>query len=423
MTAEELKALPKVELHCHLDGSLSHTFIEKRLGRKVSQSELSVSEDCRSLNEYLQKFDLPGKCIMNEAGLQEAGYDVLRSMKQENVCYAEIRFAPLLSETQDMNCNKVIEALLNGLERGKKDFGIEYGVITCAMRHHSEEENARMIRTARAYLGYGVCAADLAGAESLYPMSEFMELFKKTKALGMPFTLHAGECGSVQNILDSVEAGAGRIGHGIAMRGHADIQKELQKKGIGIEMCPISNLQTKAVESSAAQTTSANASSGTAQQTSPVKKTEPVKSYSYDKNSKTFTFELNGNTFKYPVSAAAIKDLGYIYVSNTLSSETTTLDMYTDAYKSTIMVKYNAKAGNTSDCYALAAELKEGSTFMGLSARTDYAALKEAFKNADREVQTDYRSDTGTGIIQYMFGDRRISVTMDNGYVTGATIE
>ena len=152
MITEELKALPKVELHCHLDGSMSHTFIEKRLGRKVSQSELSVSKDCRSLNEYLQKFDLPGKCIMDEAGLQEAGYDVLRSMKQENVCYAEIRFAPLLSETQDMNCNKVIEALLNGLERGKKDFGIEYGVITCAMRHHSEEENARMIRTARAYL-------------------------------------------------------------------------------------------------------------------------------------------------------------------------------------------------------------------------------------------------------------------------------
>ena len=251
MTTEELTALPKVELHCHLDGSLSRGFIEKRLGREVSQSELSVSEDCRSLNEYLEKFDLPGKCIMDETGLKEAGYDVLKSMKQENVCYAEIRFAPLLSETPDMNCNKVIEALLAGLEKGKRDFGIEYGVITCAMRHHSEEENARMLRTAREYLGHGVCAADLAGAESLYPMSEFMELFKKTKALGMPFTLHAGECGSVQNILDSVEAGAGRIGHGIAMRGHADIQKELQKKGIGIEMCPISNLQTKSVNSMA----------------------------------------------------------------------------------------------------------------------------------------------------------------------------
>ena len=244
MTIKELTALPKVELHCHLDGSLSRGFIEKRLGRKVLQSELSVSEDCRSLNEYLEKFDLPGKCIMDETGLKEAGYDVLKSMKQENVCYAEIRFAPLLSETPDM-----IEALLAGLEKGKRDFGVEYGVITGAMRHHSEEENACMLRTAREYLGHGVCAADLAGAESLYPMSEFMELFKKTKALGMPFTLHAGECGNVQNILDSVEAGAGRIGHGIAMRGHADVQKELQKKGIGIEMCPISNLQTKAVGS------------------------------------------------------------------------------------------------------------------------------------------------------------------------------
>lgn len=249
MTRDKLTVLPKVELHCHLDGSLSREFIERRLNRKVSQSELSVSDDCRSLNEYLEKFDFPGKCIMDEEGLSDAGYDVLKSMKQENVRYAEIRFAPLLSETEDMNCAKVIEALLAGLEKGKKDFGIEYGVITCAMRHHSEEENRRMIRTAREYLGYGVCAADLAGAEALYPMSEFMELFQETKKLGMPFTLHAGECGSVQNILDSVEAGAGRIGHGIAMRGHREVQKELQRKGIGIEMCPVSNLQTKAVES------------------------------------------------------------------------------------------------------------------------------------------------------------------------------
>lgn len=247
MITEELKALPKVELHCHLDGSLSHTFIEKRLGRKVSQSELSVSDDCRSLNEYLKKFDLPGKCIMDEAGLQEAGYDVLRSMKQENVCYAEIRFAPLFSETEDMNCSKVIEALLSGLERGKKEFGVEYGVLTCAMRHHSEEENYRMLRAAREYLGSGVCGADLAGAEAAYPMSEFMELFTKVGKLGIPFTLHAGECGNPQNIIDSVQVGAKRIGHGIAMRGHKGLQRELAARNIGIEMCPISNLQTKAV--------------------------------------------------------------------------------------------------------------------------------------------------------------------------------
>ena len=230
MTREDIIKLPKVELHCHLDGSLSREFVEKRLGRQVGKEELSVSNDCTSLAEYLEKFDLPGQCLQDEEGLEEAGYDVLRSMKQENVIYSEIRFAPLLSETDDMNCNKVIEAVLRGLERGKKEFEIDFGLIVCAMRHHSEEMNWRMIRTAREYLGSGVCAADLAGAEAIYPMSEFKNLFQNTHKIGMPFTIHAGECGSAQNIIDSVEAGARRIGHGIAMRGHSDLIKELAEK-------------------------------------------------------------------------------------------------------------------------------------------------------------------------------------------------
>lgn len=249
MTLEELTLLPKVELHCHLDGSLSREFVEARLGRTVSQKELQVEESCTSLAEYLEKFSLPGLCLMDEKGLEDAGYDVLKGMSKENVLYAEIRFAPLLSETADMNCRKVIEALLKGLERGKKEFCIDFGVITCAMRHHSQEENFRMLKTAREYLGCGVCAADLAGAEAAYPMNEFMELFRNARKLEMPFTIHAGECGSVQNIIDAVAAGAGRIGHGIAMKGHYHLQRELADKRIGIEMCPISNLQTKAVQS------------------------------------------------------------------------------------------------------------------------------------------------------------------------------
>ena len=234
MTLEELKALPKIELHCHLDGSLSREFLESRLGRKVEPSEIHVSDDCQSLQEYLEKFDLPGQCLQDEKGLELAGYDVLKSMSQENVRYAEVRFAPLLSENENL-------------------------IITCAMRHHSYEENLRMIWTAREYLGNGVCAADLAGAEAIYPMSEFMELFGQAKKLGMPFTIHAGECGNAQNISDAVRVGAGRIGHGIAMRGNRELQRELaakgigiemiREKGIGVEMCPISNLQTKAVES------------------------------------------------------------------------------------------------------------------------------------------------------------------------------
>ena len=97
--------------------------------------------------------------LMDEEGLREAGYDVLRSMYQENVCYAEVRFAPLLSETSDMDCRKVIEAVIAGMNKGKQDFGVEYGIITCAMRHHSAEENLRMLQIVREYLGDGVCAA------------------------------------------------------------------------------------------------------------------------------------------------------------------------------------------------------------------------------------------------------------------------
>ena len=120
MTIEQLKQLPKVELHCHLDGSLSRAFMESHLQREVSQAELSVSDDCESLVEYLEKFELPCSCIQDEKGLFDAGYDVLRTMHEENVCYAEIRFAPLLSVGKGMDTRAVLEALLGGLECGRK---------------------------------------------------------------------------------------------------------------------------------------------------------------------------------------------------------------------------------------------------------------------------------------------------------------
>lgn len=247
MTTEELRKLPKIELHCHLDGSLSREFIEKRLGRAVEEKELQASEDCQNLSEYLAKFALPVACLQDAEGLRGAGYDILRTMGSENVRYAEIRFTPLSLISEQMSTEQSIEALLGGLEKGKQDFGVEYNVIVCAMRHYSEEENFRMLKTAWQFSGAGVCAADLAGAEAQYPMSEFMNLFERVKKLGMPYTIHAGECGNAENIVNAVKAGAGRIGHGIAMRGRADIQEFVKRSGAGIEMCPISNLQTKAV--------------------------------------------------------------------------------------------------------------------------------------------------------------------------------
>ena len=248
MEKEKLKSMPKVELHCHLDGSLSRSFISQELGREVDPTELQVAYGCRSLKEYLEKFDLPVQCLQSEKSMRKAGYDFIRSVAAENMKYVEVRFAPLFSAHEGFSTEQVIEALLNGLEDGRKDFGTESNIIVCAMRHQSEEDNLAMFRAARNFLGEGVCCGDLAGDEAAWPMKNFVYLFEESKQLGVPFVIHAGECGSAENIREAVECGARRIGHGIAMKGHPDIIKLVKDTRTGVEMCPISNLQTKAVE-------------------------------------------------------------------------------------------------------------------------------------------------------------------------------
>lgn len=247
MNREEISRLPKIDLHCHLDGSLTLESAKDLLKREVDISELQVSDDCTSLAEYLEKFDLPVSCIQNKEGLTRVSYDFLKEVSKENIKYIEVRFAPLLSVNENLNCRDVIEAVLEGLEKAKKEVETEYNVIVCAMRNHSEEENLEMFKTAKEFLKKGVCAGDLAGNEAAFPMKEFTNLFAKVKEMGFPFTLHAGECHNVENVVDSVKAGAARIGHGIALSGNEEAIKLCRDKKTGIEMCPISNIQTKAV--------------------------------------------------------------------------------------------------------------------------------------------------------------------------------
>ena len=247
MFEKEILNMPKIDLHCHLDGSMTKKGIEKILEREVGISELQVSLECRSLAEYLEKFDLPLECIQTPEGLKESSKEFLLNLQGDNVKYVEVRFAPQLSITRGMNCTTVMEAVLEGLKAAKEQCGIYYQVIACMMRHHSEETNLSMLKDCREFLGEGLCAVDLAGDEAGFPTRNFYELFQCAKKLDYPFTIHAGECGSVQSILDAVEMGARRIGHGIAMKGIPEVQKELAKKHIGVEMCPISNYQTKAL--------------------------------------------------------------------------------------------------------------------------------------------------------------------------------
>lgn len=243
-----LQRLPKVELHCHLDGSLSKECLSELLGREVLAKELTAKDRCKDLAEYLEKFDLPLQCLQKEEGLRRAGYDFIQTLSKEQVRYVEVRFAPLLSTQEHLNCEEVMGAVLEGLEKGRLDFGVRYNVIACMMRHHSREENQRMFDEVKGFYDKGLCAFDLAGNEAAFPMENFMELFRMVDKKGIPFTIHAGECGSAKNIFDSIEAGALRIGHGIAMRGQEELMEICQRRGIGIEMCPFSNFQTGAIQ-------------------------------------------------------------------------------------------------------------------------------------------------------------------------------
>ncbi len=243
-----IQELPKIDLHCHLDGSLSLELVRELLGREVQPEELMAEDDCGSLAEYLERFDLPLQCLQTADGLRRAGHDFIRQVAKENVRYVEVRFAPQFSVNERLDVGKVIEAVLEGLAWGRQEYGVESQVIVCAMRHLSEEENLRMLTAAREFLGHGVCAADLAGDEAAFPMKRFLNLFAEVRRMGMPFTIHAGECGSAENIEEAVRCGAMRIGHGIALRGRSQIQKLCVERDVGIELCPVSNHQTKAVK-------------------------------------------------------------------------------------------------------------------------------------------------------------------------------
>lgn len=239
--------LPKIDLHCHLDGSLSLNCIQDILQKDITMEQLAVDDDCKNLTEYLSKFNLPLQVLQTSNGLKKGSYNFLKNISEENIKYIEVRFAPQLCTNENLSMEEVVQCVLEGLEQGKKEFNIDYNVILCLMRGMSEKDNVNTIRCAKTFLNNGVCAIDLAGDEALYPMTEYIDLFGYAKSLDIPFTIHAGECGSVKNVLDAVDIGAKRIGHGIALKGDIPAQNYLIQKHIGIEMCPISNQQTKTV--------------------------------------------------------------------------------------------------------------------------------------------------------------------------------
>ena len=250
--------MKRIDLHNHLDGSLPpKTILELA---KISGVELpantvdeitkylTVSPDCTSLNEYLEKFTIPVSVLQTKECLEKAVYDVLQDLANKNVCYAEIRFAPGQHLQRGLSQYEVVSASLSGLRKAEKDFPISAQLILCCMRGADVITNRETIDVAKTFLGHGVCCADLAGAEALFPTSDYRSLFTYAKEIGVPYVIHAGEATGSESMWDAISMGAKRIGHGIAAIKDMQLMKYLKEHQIPLEVCVTSNIQTKGVD-------------------------------------------------------------------------------------------------------------------------------------------------------------------------------
>lgn len=244
-----------IDLHLHLDGSLSPSYIirqaeKQRIGLPAwDEAELieymRAPKDCKNLNDYLEKFDLPCSVLQTEEALTDAVADLCQRLKLQGLSYAEIRFAPQLHLQKGLSQEQVVAAAIKGLIH---DDDFEAKLILCCMRMAAnEEENLETIRTAAKYLGKGVVAADLAGAEGLFPTSSFEKVFAEAVKQQIPFTIHAGEAAGPESIWTALRFGARRIGHGIRCLEDEELVTYLREHQIPLEVCPTSNFQTRAV--------------------------------------------------------------------------------------------------------------------------------------------------------------------------------
>ncbi len=244
--------LPKIDLHCHLDGSLTVNHVKNVLNSElpdeVLENKLMAPFDCSGLTQYLTCFDLPIQCLQTPDNITAGVLDLIARAAAENVSYIEIRFAPFFSLNPNQNYSQIYEAAINGCRRGYETYGVHSNIILCAMRNLDYTTNLTMLKSCLDYVGHGICAIDLAGDESKYSNNLFIDFFKEASRYNVPFTIHSGECGSVENVKLALEMGAKRVGHGISLMKDKNLMDMCRQKRLGLELCPISNYQTGALK-------------------------------------------------------------------------------------------------------------------------------------------------------------------------------
>ena len=252
---EQPKAIKKfIDLHFHLDGSIVLP-IAKKLGEiqniplpgkndEELEKHLSV-ESTENLEEFLECFKLPVELLQTEIGITEAIKLVADNIKSQGVIYVEIRFAPQFHTKKGLTQERVIQAAI----KGKNEASIKVNLILCFIREdNNKNENEETLELANKYFKTGdIVAVDIAGDEKNNPITKYIDLFEKCKEYGIPFTIHAGEADGAESVKNAINLGAKRIGHGTRAFEDEKVVQLIKDEGIFLEMCPTSNIKTKAL--------------------------------------------------------------------------------------------------------------------------------------------------------------------------------
>jgi len=269
-TEQIIKYVPKVLLHDHLDGGVRpSTIVELAKDLKYNKLPTKDPEELRNwffrgankgnLVEYLQGFEHTCAVMQTREGLKRIAYEMMEDMKEDGVCYVETRFAPVFHSAKGLYNEDIVSAVLEGLEKGKEDFGVGYGLILCGMRNM--KNTLEIAELAVNFRNQGVVGFDLAGEEGGYPPKKHIDAFQFIQRANFNITIHAGEAFGKESIWQAIQwCGAHRIGHATHLTedistdkdgnvvSYGDLAQYILDKRIPLEICLLSNVHTGAVD-------------------------------------------------------------------------------------------------------------------------------------------------------------------------------
>ena len=271
-----IRALPKVSLHDHLDGGLrAQTIIElaDEIGLELPATnapELSNwfadQSDSGSLVEYLKTFDVTTAVMQTSHGLRRVARDFVNDLGADGVVYGEVRWAPEQHLKRGLSLDDAVNAVQAGINEGIDDVRshgkrIRVGQLVSAMRHAGN--GLEIAKLAVRHREQGVVGFDIAGPEDGFPPTNLQEAFDYLMSERFPATVHAGEAAGLDSIESAIfDAHALRLGHGVRIAEDIDLEGEdddgtyvslgrlaqwVRDRRIPLELSPSSNLQTGAI--------------------------------------------------------------------------------------------------------------------------------------------------------------------------------